>query len=693
MGKDNKLHKNALKSLKESEAKYRTIFENTGTAFMIIEDDMTISLINGEVEKTFGYLKEEVEGKKKWTEFVANDEDLKKMMEYHRLRRENPETAPPKYEFQAISKERKIKDVLVAVSIIPGTKKSIASFLDITDIKKTENALRESEVSQSKIVKALKKSKEELKEAHENLEHKVQERTQELKKSNEQLKKEIEERKKAEEKIIRLANIVESSDDAIASLTLDGIVTSWNKGAEKVYGYSAEEIIGKGPHIMLNPSEWEKVSENIEKIKKGEKTLYYEAKRHRKDGKEIYVSVKLSPIKNSKGNIKGVSLISRDITDKKTIEKDLRESEKRYRSLYENNPSMYFTLDSEMIILSVNRFGAGQLGYSVQELIGKSMLSIFYEEDKKSALKNMEHALEKWGNVFQWEQRKVRKNGSILWVRESTRAIKRSDGKIFILIVCEDITDRKKAEEELYKTIKELERSNYELQQFAYITSHDLQEPLRTIASFTQLLERRYKNKLDKDADEFIDFVVDAAVRMKEMIQGLLNYSHIGSNYGELRLIDADKSLKDAISNLKNAIEENNAVITHDPLPTVAADKRLITQLFQNLIGNAIKFRKKDVPPRIHISASLDEENNEYVFKVADNGIGMEEEYTDKIFDVFKRLHTMDEYRGTGIGLAISKKIVERHGGHIWVESTLGEGSTFYFTIPIHELSNEMLES
>ncbi|HML06311.1 MAG TPA: ATP-binding protein, partial [Methanobacterium sp.] len=250
-----------------------------------------------------------------------------------------------------------------------------------------------------------------------------------------------------------------------------------------------------------------------------------------------------------------------------------------------------------------------------------------------------------------------------------------------ISLISRDITDRKKAEEKLHKTIKELERSNYELQQFAYITSHDLQEPLRTIASFTQLLERRYKNKLDKDADEFIDFVVDAAVRMKEMIQDLLNYSRIGSNYGELKLINANIALNNAIHNLKSSIGENNAVITHDPLPTVTADKGLLTQLFQNLIGNAIKFRKRDVPPRIHISASLDEKNNEYIFKVSDNGIGMEEQYTDKIFEVFKRLHTMDEYRGTGIGLAISKKIVERHSGRIWVESILGKGSTFYFTL------------
>ncbi len=432
----------------------------------------------------------------------------------------------------------------------------------------------------------------------------------------------------------------------------------------------------------MNPSQYEHIYKSIDKIKKGENIVHYEAKRHQKDGEEIYVSVNLSPIKNQDRKITGISVIARDITERKKVEEALRESERQYRALYDDNPSMYFTLDSENMILSVNRFGAGQLGYSVSELIGKSILNVFYEKDRESAAQNMKHSVENLGQVFQWEQRKVRKNGSLLWVRETARAVKGSDGKIVIFIVCEDITDRKKAEEELHETIEELRRSNYELQQFAYITSHDLQEPLRTIASFTQLLEKRYKGNLDKDADEYIDFVVDAATRMKEMIQGLLNYSRIGTKGAEFRPTDVNKALNDAISNLKSTIDENNAEIINDSLPTVLGDKRLLVQLFQNLIGNAIKFKKPDEPPKIHISASLDEKNNEYVFKVSDNGIGMESKYTDKIFEVFKRLHTIDEYKGAGIGLAISKRIVERHGGRIWVESEFGKGSTFYFTLP-----------
>jgi light-regulated signal transduction histidine kinase (bacteriophytochrome) len=246
-----------------------------------------------------------------------------------------------------------------------------------------------------------------------------------------------------------------------------------------------------------------------------------------------------------------------------------------------------------------------------------------------------------------------------------------------------DISERKKSEEKLKETIHELRRSNDELQQFAYITSHDLQEPLRTIASFTQLLERRYKNKLDSDADEFIDFVVDAAARMKEMIQGLLDYSRVGTKGGEFNFTDTKKVLTIVLSNLHAAIIENKAEIDYDELPIVLADENQLIQLFQNLISNAIKFKKKNVTPKIRISTRKDEKKGEYIFSVSDNGIGLEPQYKNKVFEVFKRLHAMDEYKGAGIGLAISKRIIERHGGRIWVESELGKGSTFYFTLPM----------
>jgi light-regulated signal transduction histidine kinase (bacteriophytochrome) len=238
---------------------------------------------------------------------------------------------------------------------------------------------------------------------------------------------------------------------------------------------------------------------------------------------------------------------------------------------------------------------------------------------------------------------------------------------------------RKRAEEQAARLMEDLQRSNAELEQFAYVASHDLQEPLRMVSSYTQLLARRYKDKLDKDADEFIAFAVDGANRMQRMINDLLTYSRAGTRGKEFTSVDCEAALGQAHANLRIAIEEHNAVITHDPLPTVMADEGQLAQLFQNLISNAIKFRGEE-PPRIHVSARR--RNQEWVLSVRDNGIGIEPQYTERIFVIFQRLHTRAEYPGTGIGLAICRRIVERHGGRIWVESEPGKSSTFFFTLP-----------
>ncbi|MBC6431813.1 GAF domain-containing protein [Nostoc sp. HG1] len=240
---------------------------------------------------------------------------------------------------------------------------------------------------------------------------------------------------------------------------------------------------------------------------------------------------------------------------------------------------------------------------------------------------------------------------------------------------------------------QELARSNAELEQFAYVASHDLQEPLRMVTSYLQLLERRYKNQLDANADQFINYAVDGARRMQTLINDLLNYSRVSSRGQPFMRVDCSVILQQAIANLQIAIEDSKAVVTHDPLPEVMADATQLTQVFQNLIGNAIKFCRHQ-QPRIHIGVAKPDGNlngeslnliplaNEWLFWVCDNGIGLESQYAERIFIIFQRLHGRDKYPGTGIGLAICKKIIERHGGRIWVESKLGQGSTFYFTIP-----------
>lgn len=239
------------------------------------------------------------------------------------------------------------------------------------------------------------------------------------------------------------------------------------------------------------------------------------------------------------------------------------------------------------------------------------------------------------------------------------------------------INQKIQAENELKKTANDLIRSNNELEQFAYVASHDLQEPLRMVTSYVQLLESRYKDKLDKDAKEFIDFAVDGTNRMKNLIHSLLEYSRV-NNIRPFAKINLNLLLPDVLQNLESQIKENNAIIKIDTLPDIDGDAILITQLFQNLISNGIKF-KSSKPPEINISGK--KVNDEYLFSIKDNGIGIPKEYADKIFLIFQRLHTKDKYPGTGIGLAICKKIVEKHGGKIWFESEIGNGSVFYFTI------------
>ena len=365
------------------------------------------------------------------------------------------------------------------------------------------------------------------------------------------------EQKKASELQERLAAIVESSDDAIISKDLSGIIRTWNGGAERIFGYKADEIIGKHISTLAAAESIDEIPGILQRITRGERVDHYQTKRKRKDGKILTVSLTVSPVRDASGKVVGASKVARDITER---------------------------------------------------------------EQQAEALRNANLALT---------------------------------------------------------------RSNSDLQQFAYSASHDLQEPLRMVATYSEMLQRKFGGQLGAAADEYIGYTIQGAVRMGQLLEDLRTYTQASTMEEEpSEDIDADQVLHKALRNIEAAVLESGACITSTPLPRVRMHEIQLQQLFQNLIGNAIRYRSS-AAPKIHVDAQR--KGQEWQFSIQDNGIGIDPQYKEQVFGIFKRLHSTSEYPGTGMGLAICQRIVERARGRIWVESQLGQGSTFYFTIPAGE--------
>lgn len=317
-------------------------------------------------------------------------------------------------------------------------------------------------------------------------------------------------------------------------------------------------------------------------------------------------------------------------------------------------------------------------GYAAEEVLGKNCRFLQGTDQQQPEIEVIRRAIRQ-GTEAKAELRNYRKNGSLFWNELYIAPVKDQQGKLTHFIgIQTDITQRKHQETELQNKTRELAQSNAELQQFAYVASHDLQEPLRMVASYTQLLGKRYRGKLDQDADEFIGYAVDGATRMQRLIRDLLEYSRVGAERQSFEETDCELVFQQAMQNLSASVRERHAVVTHDPLPIVHANPTHLTQVFQNLIGNALKFQR-DAPARIHVGAKALPDGWE--FSVRDNGVGIPAEQLNRIFSIFQRLHGQGDYPGTGIGLAICKRIVEKYGGEIWVESEPGKESTFYFTL------------
>jgi len=362
----------------------------------------------------------------------------------------------------------------------------------------------------------------------------------------------------AQDAVQRLAAIVESSDDAIIGKTLDGIITDWNQSAQRIFGYAADEIIGRPVSLLIPVTRQAEEADIVGRISRGERVAYYQTERLTRDGRIIQVMLTVSPIRDHTGKIIGASKILRDVSDQQA------------------------------------------------------------------------------------------------------------------------------AQASLIRQTEALKRSNEELERYAYITSHDLQEPLRTVASFAKLLRRHCGDQLKNEGKEYLQFITDGVERMQNLIRDLLAYSRIDARGEIFGAVDCNLVVAKILEGLKAAIESEGAAISVDPLPVVAADATQLAQVFQNLLLNAIKFQSAKCS-KVRIFST--EAAERWVFSVQDNGIGIAPEYFDRIFVIFQRLHTSEEYSGTGIGLAVCKKIVERHGGRIWVESALGEGSTFHFSIPKREVA------
>jgi len=356
-------------------------------------------------------------------------------------------------------------------------------------------------------------------------------------------------------------------------------------------------------------------------------------------------------------------------------------SEARLRSLFEAAPQAILTVSRNGQIALINRRTEEMFGYSRSEIVGQPLETLLPERYRRV------HAGHRDGYFAKPHTRLMgtgmdltgrRKDGTEFPIEVGLSYLDAGEERMALGLIT-DITERKRAADELSRVNEELRGSNAQLEQFAHVASHDLQEPLRVVTNYLELLQRRYRGQLDSQAHEFIHYAVDGATRMKVSIQDLLSFSRVGTVALNSRTVQSGAMLDDVLVDLKVAIEQSHAIVTADRLPEIVADASLLTRVFQNLIGNAIKFQKNKTP-RVHVSARREEAA--WIFSVRDNGIGIESRNAARAFRIFERLHSADQYPGTGVGLAISQRIVERHGGKIWLESQLGIGTTFFFTIP-----------
>jgi PAS domain S-box-containing protein len=495
----------------------------------------------------------------------------------------------------------------------------------------------------------------------------------------------ITERKKLEEQQALFSSIINSSDDAIISKTLDGTITSWNRGAEILFGYSATETLGKSISILMPASHLPEENDIMHRIKNGKSVDHYETERLKKDGTVIFVSLTVSPIRDPAGKIIGASKIVRDITEKRNANKKIAASEKLFRSIVQNIPkSLVIVMDRDHKFLMIEGWIMERLGYKRQDYEGKHPLEVSPKEQ-------YEASKPLYDRVFNGEHFSIERSSPIGDYIVHFVPIRDGNGSVeSAMVIALDISEIKKAQKEIEELNKNLEKKveerteqllavNKELEAFSYSVSHDLRAPLRAIDGFAKILEEDYNTVFDEEGKRLLSIVQYNARKMAELIDNLLAFSRLGKKEVQKTKIDMTELVQGALMDLNKSIKHHVEVKIHD-LHVVWGDYALLHQLFFNLISNGIKYSSKKKKPIVEINSA--EKNGEVIFSVADNGVGFDMQYANKLFGVFQRLHSIDEFEGTGVGLAIVQRIANKHHGKVWAESKPGKGATFYFSIP-----------
>ncbi|MBI4928563.1 MAG: PAS domain-containing protein [Anaerolineae bacterium] len=512
-------------------------------------------------------------------------------------------------------------------------------------------------------IREMRRMQRELSRSRDELERRVYERTEELRRS---------------EALYR--SLAEAAPDLVVVIARDGNVEYANQVALRAFGVSLDQMIGRNMSQIFPPEITASQQAGVDEVFATGQSQLFEIHSPRPDGDSWHDTI-LVPIHDEDGAITGVLVVARDVTQRKMMEDELHKSRQLLQLVLDNIPQRVFWKDLSRKFLGANQPFLTDMGLaSLQDLVGRTDAELLSKEFADWYDASDRQVLESGQPILGFEEPQARLDGGTNWLRSSKMPLRDLEGRIFgVLGTYEDITEIRAARDQLAEKNLELVRSNAELAQFAYIASHDLQEPLRMVSSYAQLLQRRYQGTLDERGEKYLGYIVDGAGRMGQLILDLLTYSRVGTRGLNLHPVDTRQAVARALFNLQVAIKEAGAQVRVGELPTIHGDETQLMQLFQNLIGNAIKFRRAEAP-LVEISAQRDGEL--WRFAVRDNGIGIDEQYFDRIFEVFSRLHGREDYAGTGIGLAVCKKIVVRHGGKIWVESKQGEGSMFFFTLP-----------